>query len=543
MGIVGIGLAFIEGLVLIASPCILPVLPLILGASVDGGKKRPFGIIFGFVLSFTLFALLSRAIVNSLGIDLNIIKYVSLIFLGLLGLIMLFEPLAKIFSKLTMNLANKGNNLSNKSGEGFIGGILIGGMIGLVWTPCAGPVIAVVLVQIIREQSNIQALFLITSFAFGAGVPMLIIALTGRGIMNRVKFLMIHAQAIRKIFAIMILGAVFFIASGLNAQSLFAGDQTSTNSSSNLEAGIDPYQAPELTGINAWLNSSPLTLASLKGKVILIDFWTYSCINCIRTLPYVTKWDRDYRDKGLVVIGVHAPEFEFEKNIDNIKSALVRFNIKYPVALDNNLDTWTAFNNQYWPAHYLINQDGKVVYTHFGEGNYDETENNIRNLLGISKKTDSTQEISLINDNQTPETYLGFSRAESFSSPENISNSSSFTLPKFTPNNHWALSGDWSIENEKIIAQQQGAELQLNFIAGKVFLVLGSATGQEIKINISLNGNPIAKDSGKDVVNGVLTVKEHRLYELVSQSAIQNGLLSIKSQSAGLEAYAFTFGK
>lgn len=363
--------------------------------------------------------------------------------------------------------------------------------------------------------------------------------------MTKLGFLTHHAQAVRKTFGVVILLAVGFIASGVDAQSLFTKKETAPMASiSGLQDALpNPYPAPEFAGIQAWLNSNPLTIKELKGKVVMIDFWTYSCINCVRTLPYITKWDRTYRDKGLVIIGVHAPEFEFERDISNVKNALKAHNIEYPVAIDNKLDTWTAFENRYWPAHYLIDKEGKVVYTHFGEGNYAETENNIRHLLGLDQKADAVPEASVSIKDQTPETYLGTSRAEHFASPEKlVGDSANFSLPKFLPTDHWALSGKWRIEDERIISQQAGAKLQLNFTAGKVFLVLGTQTKKPITATLTLNGEPINVAAGKDAPRGILTIKNHTLYELVNQPSVKNGLLEINVSEPGLEAYAFTFG-
>ena len=535
MNYLEIGLSFAEGLALIASPCILPILPLMLGASVDGGKKRPFGIITGFVIAFTVFAMLSRQIVSSLGIDLDIIKYGSLVLLAVFGLILLSEKLSGIFNQLTSRFAGLGSNLTANSKDGFFSGIFIGMLIGLIWTPCAGPILAAVLVQIIRQESNSEALFLVAAFAIGAAVPMFIISMTGRKIMSKMKFLTTHTETLRKSFGVLILIAVCFMAFGGKASALLKKKETMpiTSVSGLQDALKNPYPAPEIMGISGWLNSKPLTIASLKGKVVLVDFWTYSCINCVRTLPYLTKWDQTYRDQGLIIIGVHAPEFEFEKNADNVKSALQAHNIKYPVALDNRLDTWTSFKNRYWPAHYLIDKAGNVVYIHFGEGNYTETENNIRHLLGLTANAKDRSEVNSFNSEQTPETYLGSSRAKNFASPQKLTNTSTkFSLPQTLESNNWALAGKWKIEDQRITSQQIGAKLQLNFTAKKVFLVLGSQNAQPINVSLKLDGQLI----------GEISVKEHKIYELVNREDFKNGLLEITSTKAGLEAYAFTFG-
>ena len=305
------------------------------------------------------------------------------------------------------------------------------------------------------------------------------------------------------------------------------------------------YAAPDFSGIDTWLNSPPLTMQDLKGKVVLIDFWTYSCINCVRTLPYITGWDKKYRDHGLVIVGVHSPEFEFEKKVENVKAAIAQHGIRYPVALDNNLSTWVNFGNHYWPAHYLINKEGKVVYTHFGEGKYDVTENNIRYLLGLKDRAETIiAEAPTFALGQTPETYLGYARAENFGSKERVENDveTAYHFPAFLSEHEWALSGKWKVESEKIVAGGKGAALRLNFKARKVFLVLGTASGKPIHVSLKLNGGAVGNNAGKDAPSGMVTIERNTLYELIDQKNPRNSLLEIESDAPGLEAYAFTFG-
>ncbi len=547
MNAIDIGLAFLEGLALIVSPCILPVLPLVLATSVGGGRRRPYGIIIGFVLAFSLFAIVARKVVALLGIDLDIIKNISLVLLALFGLVLLSSRLSERFSALTQGAADFGNRLAGTGGEGLSSGILIGSLIGLVWAPCAGPILAAVLVQVIRQQTDLAGDLVIVAFGIGAGAPMLIIALSGRKIMSKLGFFTRHAEAVRRAFGMLILLSVAYIASGVDAQSLLTPKKAEPpRGELVLQNGLaSSYAAPEFADIEAWLNSKPLTMQSLKGKVVLIDFWTYSCINCVRTLPYLTDWDRKYRDMGLVIVGVHSPEFEFEKKLDNIKSAIAQHGIHYPVALDNTLSTWVNFQNRYWPAHYLINKEGKVVYTHFGEGEYDVTENNIRYLLGLREKGETIQvEAPTFALGQTSETYLGYSRAENFGGRERVMRDAknSFRFPAFLAEHQWALSGKWKVESEKIIAGEKGATLRLNFKARKVFLVLGTATGKPIHVTLSLNGEAVGGNTGKDAPAGVVTAGRNTLYELIDQKIPKNSLLEIQSDSPGLEVYAFTFG-
>ena len=548
MNTIDIGLAFLEGLGLIASPCILPVLPLVLAASIDGGRRRPYGIIIGFVLAFSLFAILARKVVALIGLDLDLVKDASLVLLALFGFVLLSEKLSGRFAALTQGAANFGNKLASAGGGGLTSGIVIGSLIGLVWTPCAGPIMAAVLVQVIRQQTDLAGYLIIASFAIGAGIPMLVIALSGRKIMNRFGFLVRHAEKLRKAFGLLILLSVAFIASGVDAQSLFGSPGKPVpvaSSAATLQNGLDkPYPAPGFTGLGAWINSPPLTLKSLKGKVVLVDFWTYSCINCVRTLPYLTEWDRKYRSLGLVIVGIHSPEFEFEKKLDNVNAAVSRQGIRYPVALDNKLATWDNFRNQYWPAHYLVDRDGRVVYEHFGEGEYAVTENNIRYLLGLTSVAEVKPVSPPIAPDQTSETYLGYSRAEAFGGKQSVRHDADgdYRFPVSLPDDAWALSGKWKVEAEKIVSGESGAALRLNFKARRVFLVLGSATGKPVSVSVRLNGAAPGSQAGRGAPGGAMTVARHTLYELIDQKAVGRSMLEIRAGSPGLEAYAFTFG-
>ncbi len=563
------GLSFLEGLALILSPCILPVLPLLLSSSVAGGKRKSIGMVLGFVLSFTLFALFSRKLILLLGIDLAIFKNASLILLGCFALILFSERLSEKFSQYTQKLSvwGQGSVAQHGNKSGYLSGMYLGFLIGLVWTPCAGPILAAALVQIIRQENDLQAFFIVSSFAFGAGVPMFILTLLGNQVMTKIKGLNQYTSIIRKAMGVLMLVAVVVMWMGWDTTlySSPASIEKNTNSKAGNEKkrdevidGVEAYPAPDFSGIEAWLNTNEkkLKMPDLKGKVVLIDFWTYSCINCIRTLPYITSWDRKYRSKGLVIVGVHAPEFEFEKKIENVKSAIKKHSIQYPVAIDNHLDTWTNFKNRYWPAHYLINKQGNVVYTHFGEGHYEITEKNIRFLLGIrdadeasNEKTESvTDEDDILSfmETQTPETYLGFARARNFmnanASEEELTDTSSGNF-KSSPKlklHQWTLGGRWSVKKENLVSGSNTSYLKLHFQSKKVFLVMGSKH-QEKKVKLKLDGKELGTFSGKDVKQGGIFVKEHTLYEVVKSDKTQEGVLTIEAPE-GVELYAFTFG-
>ncbi len=329
---------------------------------------------------------------------------------------------------------------------------------------------------------------------------------------------------------------IFLLLSGLPGSSNAA--------KSTIEDGLTkPYLAPKIIRINRWFNSDSLEISALKNKVILIDFWTYSCINCLRTLPHMNKLQEKYSGKGLVIIGVHSPEFDFEKDPQNVAEAIKRFGIKYAVAMDNEMRTWDNFSNQYWPAHYLINKNGEVVYTHFGEGKYDVMENNIRVLLELDKKNLKTEKYNNILDrigfSITPETYLGLARGKN-----NFNDSlEDLNFPKSLPNHAWALQGGWELNREFIESKKADDVLRLKFVAKKVFLVMASAAHENIELEIFLDGKKISPDkAGADVKNAMILVKESRLYELVNLPKKSSAFLEIKVKSPGLRAYAFTFG-
>ncbi len=543
--IINIGLALLEGFALIISPCILPVLPLIFAGSIEGSKRRPIGILIGFIISFALFTFFARKLVTWFNIDLDLIRYVSFSILILLGLIMVSNYLTEKFDRLTAGFANLGTSLTQKnSRQDLIGGIGFGALIGLIWTPCAGPILAAVIVQSILQESSIASFFTIMAFGIGVTIPIAALIFCGRSILNKLNFLQRNSELIRKILGVIIILAVVGMLFGTpylessNTKS-DAKDITGTSLQNGL---IMPYQAPPIADISAWINSAPLQLEQLRGKVVLIDFWAYSCINCVRTLPSVLDWYDKYHDQGLIIIGVHSPEFDFERDEENVRKAVERYGIKYPVALDNNFATWKNYQNRFWPAHYLIDKNGQIVYTHFGEGAYSTTENNIRYLLGIKSEINTKDSPSTRFNPQTPETYLGYSRIDDFASPEKIADDAvqRYSYPATLAQNSWALSGKWTIAYQKIISKESNAAIKIHFYAKNVYVVMGSSD-KEIEVKVLLNGKLIEQNFGSDVLFGIINVKDHTLYNAINSVNVQDGELELIANKTGLEVYTFTF--
>ncbi len=554
-------LAFIEGFALILSPCILPILPIMLSGTMAGGKKRPLGIILGFALTFALFTLFSRFLVQHAGLNLNIIRDIAFALIILFGIILLSDRLSEKFSQSTQKLANLGANITaGQQPHGFFSGLLFGGLVSLIWTPCAGPILAAALIQIALQKTLLNSFIALFMFSLGSVIPMIIIAFAGKKLIDKLGFLKSHSSLLRKIFGVIIIVVTlalayvsyfrpdFFALLSAPKTSVMQENKQDNIHSENLINALTPYPAPALAGLSHWLNSPALTLSQLKGKVVLIDFWTYSCINCIRTLPYLLAWDKAYRSKGLIIIGVHTPEFEFEKNSENVRQAVLRFGIQYPVALDNDYMTWQNFQNHYWPAHYLIDKNGRVVYQQFGEGDYVTTEHNIRVLLGLNKSASAssfTSAESLINYPQTPETYLGYARADHFASPESVTKDSvgDYTFPAQLATDEWALQGKWLIAAEKISNQGPQAAIKIHFNASHVYVVMGSANHQPLTVEVLLNGKPITPlISGSDVKDGLLLVNQQRLYELANFPHATDGEITLIIRAVGGEIYTFTFG-
>jgi len=551
--------AFLGGLVTILSPCILPILPVVLSSSLTGGRKRPVGVVIGFILSFTFFTLFLSLIVKSLGIPADSLRSFSIVVILLFGIGLLLPS----FQALIERLFTFFSRFSPKSVEnpGFLGGILIGVSIGLVWTPCVGPILASIISLAITGSVSGQAALITLSYSLGTAIPMLVIVYGGRNLLNKVPWLTQNTVKIQKAFGVlMILTAMAILFNfdrkfqvyildkfpnyGIGLTSFEDNetvrgllDKMMKNGSPTLrvsdpegkptfELMDDSITAPELIQGGEWFNppAEGRTLKQLRGKVVMVDFWTYTCINCIRTLPYLKNWHEKYADKGLVIIGVHTPEFEFEKSAENVQKALTDFGIKYPVMQDNDYATWRAYDNHYWPAKYLVDKNGKIRYTHFGEGEYDETEEVIQVLLaetGVEIKEEVNNPKYQIAT-RTPELYLGYGRMGYFATPDQLVNDKkkTYKLPEDIVLHHFAISGDWQIEEERSMPFQ-GSTLVLAYEAKDVFLVMRPASaeataGNEAKVKVYLDDKLLTgNDAGEDVKDGIVTVEKDRLYKLI----------------------------
>ncbi len=566
---------FLAGIATVLSPCVLPVLPAILSAGIGRGRYRAFGVIIGLMLSFAFFTLALTFLVHLLGISANLLRYLAIIIIGLFGVVMLFPYLSNRFALITSSIGNFGANLQSQdkgTSNGFLSGLLLGGALGLVWTPCAGPILAAVTTLVATQQVTLQVILLTLTYSLGTGIPLFLIAYGGNQALTKFPSLAKHTEEIKKFFGLlMILTAVglafnFEVAlqqfaikyiptlqiennttvqnelNKLRPKSIF-----SENKLENLktEQGSDLPKiapAPELAGITTWINSNPLTIDQLKGKVVLIDFWTYSCINCIRTLPYLKQWYDTYKDKGLVIIGVHTPEFEFEKDAGNVKKATERFQILYPVALDNNYKTWQAYSNSYWPAHYLIDKQGIVRQVHFGEGQYMETENAIRNLLGMPPL--KSEEKIVQKRPTTPETYLGSSRAAHYQPGLSIKRDKidyySYTPP--LQEDRVGLKGDWLVNPQNITSKNNESSLELNFIASRVYLVMDSKTAQSVAVFLDDAPLPSKYYTADMDDKGHILVHEPRKYDVLNLKEDYGRHKVSLITPEGVSAYAFTFG-
>lgn len=577
--------SFLAGMLTSIAPCILPLLPVIVGsASLKGSdkeldRKKPYVIAGSLALSVILFTLLLKVSTALIGVDPAVWTYISGGIVIVLGLSLLFPNLwVQVSARLGFEHSSNSLLARAHKQSGLLGQIATGAALGPVFSSCS-PVYALVLATVLPVNVGLGLVYIV-AYATGLAVALLGIALAGRRLTSKLGWAANPNGWFRRIVAIILILVGIGVITGLNAkfqtwaaehipfvstrleQKLLPKAKSMVTSASAMKQtqsltrfNIDPYEAPEIRGIQGWVNSDGETLAKLRGKVVLIDFWTYSCINCQRTQPYLNSWYSKYKDKGFEIIGVHAPEFAFEHEITNVRRAVAEEKIGYPVGLDNDLATWNAFNNQYWPAKYLIDKNGIVRYNHFGEGSYAETESAIQTLLSEAGKqvnVSITQDPrdSPVGAEQSPETYLGYERGQRFANASEFKADQVINYKNLTEvgSDQWSLAGKWKIESSSATAQEDNAKLKFTVNARDVYLVMSgpSDKAQAGKAaTLTLNGQKVTASSngGSDVdADGNLYPSEARLYKLIkADQVLRDGKLEI-TLPKGVTVNAFTFG-
>jgi cytochrome c biogenesis protein CcdA/thiol-disulfide isomerase/thioredoxin len=617
-------LAFVGGILTIVSPCILPVLPFVFSRADQPFRRSGLPLLAGMAITFSLVAAVATVAgawivrANQIG------RIIALVIFAVLGLALLFPTFAEYLSRPFVRLGGRvGDSRSQTPGIGR--SLLLGVSTGLLWAPCAGPILGLILTGAAIEGASVHTALLLGAFGVGAGCSLAVALLAGNKVFALMKRSLGAEEWIRRGLGVAVLFGVVAIAFGWDTGILRRVSLASTSSiEQRLVDRVEPVSSaapamtattqggsamtamtqaapamtammqaapamtssnhappamtamtamvaqtpqvplgsegslPSLDGAVAWLNSPPLTREALKGKVVLVDFWTYSCINCLRAIPYVEAWSEKYKNDGLVVIGVHTPEFAFEKDQANVANAVRELKISYPVAIDSSYAIWKAFRNKYWPAHYFIDANGTIRYHHFGEGEYDKSEQVIQQLLkekNAGLATGGTVKICAagvqapadLNDVQSPETYIGYARQENYVSPEQIQKDlpGTYTAPARLDVNNWALVGKWDVSPERAALLTAPGKIVFRFHARDLHLVLGPGkNGRPIRFRVLLDGAPPLDDHGADVDGqGNGAAKEYRLYQLIRQKGkVEDRTFQIEFLDPGVQAFAFTFG-
>ncbi|SAL69499.1 cytochrome c biogenesis protein transmembrane region [Caballeronia terrestris] len=596
-------LAYLGGALTILSPCILPVLPFVFARADQPFVKSGLPLLAGMAFTFAIVATLAAVgggwvtQANQYG------RWLAIALLAIFGLTLLLPRFADHLMRPFVSAGNRLSNFAQEDGQQVRPGasFLLGIGTGLLWAPCAGPILGLVLTGAALRGASVGTTLLLLAYAAGAATSLAIALLIGGRVFAAMKRSLGAGEWVRRGIGVAMLGGVLAIALGLDtgvltrvstiatsgieqklvdklsprkaplAMTAAADANAPANSGAMMRAAqVIPNNAaplpvegvlPTLNGAVQWLNSPPLTVQDLRGKVVLVDFWTYSCINCLRSLPYVKAWAQKYKDQGLVVIGVHAPEFAFERDVGNVKKATHDLGIDYPVAIDNDFAIWRALNNQYWPAHYFVDAKGQIRYHHFGEGDYAESEKVIQQLLAEAGHADvskvalgitsgSAQGVQAAADStdmRSPETYIGYQRAENFASPggEAQDKVHTYAAPSQPVVNDWGLAGAWKVGAEHATLTEPSGRIVYRFHARDLHLVLGPGQdGKPVRFRVSVDGAAPGAAHGTDVAaDGSGIVTEQRLYQLVRQTGdVADHTFSIEFLDAGVQAYAFTFG-
>ncbi len=574
-------LSYLGGAFTIVSPCILPVLPFVFARADKPFMRSGLPLLLGMAATFVLVATLA-AVGGGWVVQANSYGRVgALVILALFGVLLLFPSLA---DRVTRPLVALGSRLSETAGPGagsdgtFATSFLLGIATGLLWAPCAGPILGLILTGAALQGASVQTSLLLLAYALGAATSLGLALLVGGRVFAAMKRSLGVGEWVRRALGVLVIGAVVVIGFGLDTGFLTKVSAASTSSieqsllsafhpmggpaptATVVAGGVPPVEGtfPSLDGAAAWFNSPPLTPQALRGKVVLVDFWTYSCINCLRSLPYVEAWAQKYKDQGLVVIGVHTPEFAFERDLGNVRKAVHDLGVTYPVAVDNDHTIWRAFDNEYWPAHYFIDGQGRIRGHHFGEGDYAESEKLIQQLLAENGDAKVSQDVVQVNgqgaqaaanmnDLQSDETYVGYDRADGFADPGGERRDRAFVYPAAGQMvlNRWGLVGAWTVGPETATANAAGARIVYRFHARDLHLVLGPAAGgKPVRFRVLLDGKAPGADHGTDTdASGAGTVTGQRLYQLVrQQGAIGDRTFEIEFLDPGVQAFAFTFG-
>ena len=574
-----LGFALLAGAGTALSPCVLPVLPAVLSAGGVGGRRRPLGVVIGLTVTFTVTIVGIAEVVGGVGLGTDPLRAVAVVVLAGFGIALLFPAVA---ARLEAPLARLSRFGPRTRGDGFASGLLVGAALGFVYTPCAGPVLAAVITV---SAASGRSVAVALAYALGSAIVLLALCLGGRRVVDRLRAAGRGAALQRGMGAVMLATALLivtnvdvsfdqFVARQIPEVSLTASLERSDAVTRRLHvindrkpkfttpvpAGITADasgalpklgRAPGFTDNERWYNTPgdrPETLAALRGRgAVLVDFWTYTCINCLRTLPYLEAWDRKYRAAGLTIVGVHTPEFAFEHDAGNVANAIKRLGIRYPVAQDNAMGTWNAYGNQYWPADYLIDRTGQVRYAGIGEGDYDKTEAAIRSVLAEAGHDAlgagaRPKDVVVPSRAASPETYLGTARAQGWLAGQPKSGRHEYPgVEGDLALNAFAYGGEWTIGGQAATSGA-GATIDAEVRAKNVYLVLGSQGRRPRDVQVLLDGRPVsARQAGADVHGGRVTVTGQRLYALVSLPGNQRHRLTLRL-APGISGFAFTFG-
>jgi cytochrome c biogenesis protein CcdA/thiol-disulfide isomerase/thioredoxin len=561
------------------TPCVLPVLPALLSAGAAGGRRRPLGIVTGLAVTFTIAIVALAQLVRGVGLAAGAARSLAIAVLLTFGAVMLLPDLAAHVQAPLSRLARFG---PRSRGSGFWSGLGVGGALGLVCAPCAGPVLAAVTSVSASSGPTVRVIAVALAYAAGLSAMMLLYGLGGRALLDRIRRSARGHVVERSLGAVLLVtGVVMAFNLDVRFEEALARDtslpailvdparalETSTAVQKRLaslrppspfalrqaRAGTAPLpdlgRAPEFTDTQRWFDTpgnKPLSLARLRGHVVLVDFWTYTCINCIRTLPFLEGLWATYHRSGLEIVGVESPEFTFEQEAGNVAQAIRNDGIRYPVAQDNRLGTWNAYRNEYWPAEYLIDARGDVRHTQFGEGAYKQTEAAVRDLLAEAgaRRLPAPMTAAAILPSTglgTPETYLDYQRQQGFAPPLQAGVHAYPGVRRISLN-QFALRGTWKVGSESIAPVGAGGAIEAGIQAAHVYLVMTSADDRPRSGRVLIGGRPLPdRQAGSDVRHGTFTVRGQRLYSLVSLGRDARFELTVELPP-GVSAYDFTFG-